>query len=48
MDVGAPACEMFGQVANFCVPAAAMGPPEVTPPGRFHPVPTDPVFAPAQ
>jgi len=42
------AAQMFGHVANFCVPAAAIGPPEIPPPGRFHPVPTNPVFAPGQ
>jgi hypothetical protein len=35
----------FGTVANYCVPAGAIGPPESMPPGRFHPVPTRPVFA---
>lgn len=35
----------FGTVANYCVPEGALGPPETMPPGRFHPVPTRPVFA---
>lgn len=35
----------FGTLANYCLPVAALGPPESDPPGRFHPVPTRPVFA---
>jgi hypothetical protein len=35
----------FGTVANYCIPEGAIGPPDVMPPGRFHPVPTRPVFA---
>jgi hypothetical protein len=35
----------FGTVANYCVPEGTIGPPETMPPGRFHPVPTRPVFA---
>jgi hypothetical protein len=35
----------FGTFANYCLPVAALGPPESVPPGRFHPVPTRPVFA---
>ena len=35
----------FGTVANYCMPEVALGPPQLTPPGRFHPVPTRPVFA---
>ncbi len=35
----------FGALANYCLPAAALGSPETVPPGRFHPVPTRPVFA---
>ena len=46
--VGAPAFQLFGNIANFCVAPLAMGPPEIPPPGRFHPVPTTPVFAPAR
>lgn len=34
------------RVANSCVPDRAAGPPDVAGPGRFHPVPTHPVFAP--
>ena len=37
----------FGTVANYCIPEGAIGPPDTTPPGRFHPVPTRPVFAPS-
>jgi hypothetical protein len=33
-----------GNVANFCLPVTALAPPQVPPPGRFHPVPTKPVF----
>lgn len=36
----------FAETANFYLPAAACGPPEIPPPGRFHPVPTQPVFTP--
>jgi hypothetical protein len=35
----------IGTVANYFVPAGVIGPPETMPPGRFHPVPTRPVFA---
>lgn len=35
-----------GHVANFCVPPAGYMPLEGPPPGRFHPVPTRPVFCP--
>jgi hypothetical protein len=35
----------FGTVANYFVPEAVLGPPDSVPPGRFHPVPTRPVFA---
>jgi hypothetical protein len=35
----------FGTVANYCVPEGAIGPPDSMPPGRFHPVPTRPVFS---
>ncbi|HJQ79474.1 MAG TPA: hypothetical protein VJ828_05940 [Lacipirellulaceae bacterium] len=35
----------FGTLANYCLPVIALGPPETVPPGRFHPVPTQPVFA---
>jgi hypothetical protein len=35
----------FGSVANYFLPEVALGPPEIAPPGRFHPVPTRPVFA---
>ncbi|MCI0493071.1 MAG: hypothetical protein L0Z07_09055 [Planctomycetes bacterium] len=36
----------FAGIAHGCIPAATMGPPEIPPPGRFHPVPTRPVFTP--
>jgi hypothetical protein len=39
-------CQAIAGTANFCIPAAAIGPPYIPPPGRFHPVPTRPVFAP--
>jgi len=35
------------RVVNFCVPSGVVGPPDVCGPGRFHPVPTHPVFTPA-
>jgi hypothetical protein len=35
-----------GSVANFCGPPSCVGPPDIPPPGRFHPVPTRPAFAP--
>jgi hypothetical protein len=31
---------------NFCAPDGFVGPPDVMGPGRFHPVPTRPVFEP--
>jgi hypothetical protein len=34
-------------VLNFCATDKCAGPPEVPGPGRFHPVPSHPVFAPA-
>ena len=34
-----------GSVANYFVPAGLIAPSEIPPPGRFHPVPTHPVFA---
>ena len=34
-----------GSVANYFVPAGLIAPSNVPPPGRFHPVPTHPVFA---
>ncbi len=33
-------------VVNFCAPEGFVGPPDVIGPGRFHPVPTHPVFDP--
>jgi len=33
-------------VVNFCAPEGFVGPPDVIGPGRFHPVPTHPVFEP--
>ncbi|HEX3600920.1 MAG TPA: hypothetical protein VHU84_12300 [Lacipirellulaceae bacterium] len=33
-------------VINFCAPEGFVGPPDVMGPGRFHPVPTHPVFEP--
>jgi hypothetical protein len=44
MAVSAIPMTVVGNVANFCLPVVAMAPPEVPPPGRFHPVPTRPVF----
>jgi hypothetical protein len=40
--------EKFASVANFCIAPIAYAPPQVLPPGRFHHVPTQPVFAPRQ
>jgi hypothetical protein len=31
---------------NFCAPEGYCGPPDMPGPGRFHPVPTRPVFSP--
>jgi hypothetical protein len=31
---------------NFCAHNESVGPPDIQAPGRFHPVPTHPVFAP--
>jgi hypothetical protein len=33
-------------IFNFCIPPGVIGPPPPPPPGRFHPVPSRPVFAP--
>lgn len=33
-------------IVNFCAPDGFVGPPDMVGPGRFHPVPTHPVFAP--
>ena len=33
-------------LVNFCAPDGFVGPPDVMGPGRFHPVPTHPVFEP--
>lgn len=33
-------------IVNFCAPDGFVGPPDMVGPGRFHPVPTQPVFAP--
>ena len=38
-------CKVCGHVVNCYAPHDAIGPPEIPPPGRFHPVPTHPVFA---
>lgn len=38
----------IGCVANGCVSSACEGPPDLPPPSRFFPVPTQPVFAPRQ
>jgi hypothetical protein len=38
--------QAFASAANFCIRPIAYAPAEVPPPGRFHPVPTQPVFSP--
>jgi hypothetical protein len=38
--------QAFAATANFCIRPIAYAPAEVPPPGRFHPVPTQPVFSP--
>jgi hypothetical protein len=38
--------DTFSKAANGCTSNACPGPPNVPPPGRFHPVPTRPVFSP--
>jgi hypothetical protein len=38
--------DTFAAAANFCIRPIAFAPAEVPPPGRFHPVPTRPAFAP--
>jgi hypothetical protein len=35
-----------GYLLNFCAPDGYVGPPDTVGPGRFHPVPTHPVFFP--
>jgi hypothetical protein len=52
-----PACQPMQRIAHLpgesavcvtscCTPNACPGPPDVPPPGRFHPVPTQPAFSP--
>jgi hypothetical protein len=36
----------FASAANFCIRPIAYAPADLPPPGRFHPVPTQPVFSP--
>jgi hypothetical protein len=38
--------DAFAATANFCIRPIAYAPASVPPPGRFHPVPTQPVFMP--
>lgn len=38
--------DTFAATANLCIRPIAYAPAEIPPPGRFHPVPTQPVFAP--
>jgi len=40
-------CGVCRGALNFCAHNEAVGPPDIQAPGRFHPVPTHPVFAPA-
>jgi hypothetical protein len=44
--VAAIPCETVANATSCCTPHACPGPPDVPPPGRFHPVPTRPVFSP--
>jgi hypothetical protein len=44
--VGALPRDAFAATANFCLRPIAYAPAEIPPPGRFHPVPTQPVFTP--
>src|SRR4051812_1534368 len=39
-------CCACRRVVSFCVPDDVVGPSPLQGPGRFHPVPTHPVFAP--
>jgi hypothetical protein len=39
-------CETLHCATSCCTPNACPGPPDVPPPGRFHPVPTRPAFSP--
>lgn len=39
-------CHKVCHVVNFCAPDGCCGPPPPPGPGRFHPVPTHPVFEP--
>jgi hypothetical protein len=39
-------CRICRGTLNFCAHNEAVGPPDIQAPGRFHPVPTHPVFAP--
>ena len=41
-------CRVCRGTLNLCAHNDAVGPPDVQGPGRFHPVPTHPVFAPLQ
>jgi hypothetical protein len=45
-SVGRLPRDAFASTANFCIAPAGAAPPDLPPPGRFHPVPTRPVFAP--
>ncbi len=39
-------CRVCQRAVNFCAHNEAVGPPDIQGPGRFHPVPTRPVFSP--
>jgi hypothetical protein len=39
-------CDTMHCATSCCTPNACPGPPDVPPPGRFHPVPTRPAFSP--
>jgi hypothetical protein len=39
-------CSICCRAFNFCAPDGCIGPPDIAGPGRFHPLPTHPVFAP--
>jgi hypothetical protein len=44
--IGSMPRDVFARTANFCIEPVAYAPADLPPPGRFHPLPTQPVFSP--
>jgi hypothetical protein len=38
--------DVVAHAAHYCIHPIAYAPADLPPPGRFHPVPTQPVFSP--